>query len=193
MALAHAILAVLIGNPCSGYDLRKSFESSVGFFWRATFQQVYRELAKLEEQGLLSAETIHQYQRPDKRIYCVTPTGQQYLEDWIAQTAPVSPIKDDLLVKLFVGHLVPRAVILGELEQHRQAHLEQLATYEFIAQKYFLEFDQLSPPRKFQYLTLRNGIYYEQAWLAWCSETISFLNGCCTSEGLTQNFLRPSP
>ncbi len=176
MALAHAILAVLTGNPCSGYDLRKNFEGSVGFFWRATFQQVYRELAKLEEQGLLTAETIQQSQRPDKRIYSVTPSGQQYLQDWIAQPAPVSPIKDDLLVKLFVGHLVPRSILLGELEQHRQAHLEQLATYEVITQKYFPEANRLSPAGKFQYLTLRNGIHYEQAWLAWCAETIDFLS-----------------
>ncbi|NJL89613.1 MAG: PadR family transcriptional regulator [Coleofasciculaceae cyanobacterium SM2_1_6] len=184
MALAHAILAVLMGNPCSGYDLRKNFEGSVGFFWRATFQQIYRELAKLEAQGLLTAETIQQSQRPDKRIYSVTPTGQQYLQDWIAQPVAVSPIKDDLLVKLFVGHLVPRSILLGELEQHRQAHLEQLAIYEVIAQKYFSEIvgvaspleNRLSPAGKFQYLTLRNGIHYEQAWLAWCSETIDFLS-----------------
>lgn len=176
MALAHAILAVLTGNPCSGYDLRKNFEGSVGFFWRATFQQVYRELAKLESQGLLTAETIQQSQRPDKRIYSVTPSGQQYLQDWIAQPAPVSPIKDDLLVKLFVGHLVPRSILLEELEQHRQAHLEQLATYEVITQKYFPEVNRLSPAGKFQYLTLRNGIHYEQAWLAWCAETLDFLS-----------------
>ena len=176
MALAHAILAVLTGNPCSGYDLRKNFEGSVGFFWRATFQQVYRELAKLEEQGLLTAETIQQSQRPDKRIYSVTPNGRQYLQDWIAQPVAVSPIKDDLLVKLFVGHLVPIHTLLVELEQHRQAHLEQLATYEVITQKYFPEVDRLSGAKKFQYLTLRNGIHYEQGWLAWCSETINFLN-----------------
>jgi DNA-binding PadR family transcriptional regulator len=176
VALAHAILAVLTGNPCSGYDLRKNFEGSVGFFWRATFQQVYRELAKLEEQDLLTAETIQQSQRPDKRIYSVTPAGRKYLQDWIAQPAPVSPIKDDLLVKLFVGHLVPRQTLLVELEQHRQTHLEQLATYEVIAQKYFSKVDRLSEAGKFQYLTLRNGIHYEQGWLAWCAETINFLN-----------------
>ena len=172
MALAHAILAGLICKPCSGYDLRKNFESSIGFFWRATFQQVYRELTKLEEQGFLTAETIHQSQRPDKRIYSVTPTGRQYLQDWIAQPVAISPIKDDLLVKLFVGHLVPPETILAELEQHRQGHLEQLATYEAIAQKFFPDPDNISLEAKFQYLTLRNGIHYETAWLQWCEETI---------------------
>lgn len=172
MALAHAILAVLVGKPCSGYDLRKNFEGSVGFFWRATFQQVYRELTKLEEQGFLTAETIHQEQRPDKRIYSVTNSGQQYLQDWIAQPVAISPIKNDLLVKLFVGHLVPQQTMLAELEQHRQGHLEQLAAYEAIAQQYFSDLHNLSRAGKFQYLTLRNGIHYETAWLEWCEETI---------------------
>ncbi len=172
MALAHAILAVLVGKPCSGYDLRQNFEGSVGFFWRATFQQVYRELSKLEEQGFITAEIIHQTQRPDKRIYSVTSAGQEYLQDWIAQPVAISPIKDDLLVKLFVGHLVPKEIMMAELEHHRRGHLEQLATYETIAQQCFSDTHNLSRASKFQYLTLRNGIHYETAWLAWCEETI---------------------
>ncbi len=172
MALAHAILAVLVGKPCSGYDLRQNFEGSVGFFWRATFQQVYRELTKLEEQGFLTSETIYQTQRPDKRIYSVTPIGREHLKNWMAQPVAISPIKDDLLVKLFVGHLVPKEIMMAELEQHRRGHLEQLATYEAIAQQYFSDPHNLSRAGKFQYLTLRNGIHYETAWLAWCEETI---------------------
>ncbi len=172
MALAHAILAGLSCNPCSGYDLRKNFEGSIGFFWRATFQQVYRELTKLEEQGLITAETIHQTQRPDKRIYSVTPAGLEYLQDWIAQPVAISPIKDDLLVKLFVGHLVPQQTMVAELERHRRGHLEQLATYEVIAQQYFRDPSNLNAEAKFQYITLRNGIYYEKAWLEWCEETL---------------------
>jgi DNA-binding PadR family transcriptional regulator len=173
MALSHAILAGLICKPCSGYDLRKNFEGSVGFFWRATFQQVYRELTKLEEQGLITAETIHQTQRPDKKVYAVTPAGLEYLQDWIAQPVAISPIKDDLLVKLFVGHLVPKQTMVAELEQHRRGHLEQLATYEAIAQQYFPDPSNLSLEDKFQYMTLRNGIHYETAWLQWCEETIN--------------------
>lgn len=176
MALAHAILAGLSCNPCSGYDLRKNFEGSIGFFWRATFQQVYRELSKLEEQGLILAETIHQTQRPDKRIYSVTSAGLKYLEDWIAKPVAISPVKDDLLVKLFAGHFVPKETMVAELEQHRRGHLEQLATYEAIAQQWFSDPSNLSQAAKFQYMTLRNGIYYETAWLQWCAETINLIN-----------------
>ncbi|MCX7595443.1 MAG: PadR family transcriptional regulator, partial [Fischerella sp.] len=87
MALAHAILASLIGRPCSGYDLAKQFDGSVGFFWQATHQQIYRELSKLETQGWITSEIISQEGRPDKKLYSVTELGKQQLKEWIA---PVS-------------------------------------------------------------------------------------------------------
>jgi DNA-binding PadR family transcriptional regulator len=52
MSLSHAILATLSNGCYSGYDISKQFAGSVGFFWYATQQQIYRELGKLEEQGL---------------------------------------------------------------------------------------------------------------------------------------------
>ncbi|MCL6435209.1 MAG: PadR family transcriptional regulator [Leptolyngbyaceae cyanobacterium HOT.MB2.61] len=136
MALVHAILAVLVEEPCSGYDLRKRFEGSVGFFWKASFQQIYRELTKLEEQGLLSSQAIQQESRPDKKIYSVTEAGRQYLSKWIAQPSEVNPPKDDLLVKLFAGYLVPQETVLQELEHHRQQHLKQLSIYQTIEKLY---------------------------------------------------------
>ncbi|MBI4781209.1 MAG: PadR family transcriptional regulator [Oscillatoriophycideae cyanobacterium NC_groundwater_1537_Pr4_S-0.65um_50_18] len=175
MALVHAILTVLVEQPCSGYDLRKRFEGSVGFFWKTSFQQIYRELTKLEEQGLLQAEEIQQESRPDKKIYSVTQAGQQYLSKWITQPSEVSPSKDDLLVKLFAGYLVPQETILAELAHHRQQHLQQLAQYEAIAQNFFQHPDRLSTKRRFHYMTLRHGIRYEQEWLNWCDEAMQFL------------------
>jgi len=173
MALSHAILATLLHQPCSGYDLRKRFESSVGFFWQANFQQIYRELTKLEDQGLLTAETIHQQNRPDKKIYQVTQAGQDNLTDWIRQPCAVAPLRDDLLVKLFAGYLVPREVILTELQHHQTEHRERLAVYQQIEQQFFLNPDKLSIEEKFRYMTLLNGIRYESEWLAWCDEAIA--------------------
>ena len=51
MALADAILACLTERPMTGYELAKTFDSSIGFFWKADHQQIYRELSKLRERG----------------------------------------------------------------------------------------------------------------------------------------------
>lgn len=175
MAIAHAILVSLIENPASGYDLGKQFDSSVGFFWKATHQQIYRELTKLEEQGWISAEVIAQENRPDKKLYSVTELGKQQLIEWMTQASEPTPIKDDLLVKIFAGYLAPQKTILEELKRHRQLHAQKLKTYQDIEQQYFQNLQDLSPQAKFRYLTLRKGIGYESDWIAWCDEAIELL------------------
>jgi DNA-binding PadR family transcriptional regulator len=64
MSLAHAILVSLVDCPSSGYDLAKKFDGSVGFFWQATHQQIYRELHRLQDKGWIDAEVIAQESRP---------------------------------------------------------------------------------------------------------------------------------
>jgi DNA-binding PadR family transcriptional regulator len=172
MALSHALLTALHKSPCSGYDLAKKFDGTVGFFWSASHQQIYRELTKLEEQAYISAMVVQQSNRPDKKIYAVTEAGNDYLREWIARPSTVAAIKDELLVKLFAGDLVEPAVILAELEHHRSQHQELLDTYKSIEQRFFGDACQLDVNRRYQYLTLRQGIRLETEWLAWCAEAI---------------------
>jgi DNA-binding PadR family transcriptional regulator len=179
MSLSYAILSVLINTPSSGYDLAKRFnpsvEGSVGFFWNTSFQQIYRELNRLESKEWLQAESVQQENRPDKRIYSVTALGKQQLCQWIAESDEMAPIKDELLVKLYVGHLVSRETILSKLEDHRQQHQQRLAIYEEIRSQYFKHPQALSKTLKFQYMTLLCGIHYETGWLAWCDEIMPLL------------------
>ncbi|MBD1835652.1 PadR family transcriptional regulator [Cyanobacteria bacterium FACHB-472] len=176
MALVHAILSALTECPCSGYDLAKQFDGSLGFFWKASYQQIYRELSKLEDQGWVSSETVYQKGRPDKKLYWVTEQGKNYLREWIAQPSEVSPKKDELLVKLFAGYLVPKKTIVVELERNRPEHLEILSVYYCKEQRYFQNPQKLPLEDKFRYLTLRRSIHYETDWLAWCEEALQLLD-----------------
>ncbi|NJR66994.1 MAG: PadR family transcriptional regulator [Leptolyngbyaceae cyanobacterium CRU_2_3] len=175
MALAHAILATLLDSSQSGYDLRKCFEGSVGFFWQASFQQIYRELGKLEEQGLVQSEAIAQQGRPDKKVFAVTAEGEAFLQAWIRTPCEMAPIRDDLLVKMFAGFLVPKVEMLAELKEHRSLHQERLAIYQQIQRNAYANPENLSEKELFHYLTLCGGIQYEQGWLNWCEEAISIL------------------
>ncbi|AKG23200.1 PadR family transcriptional regulator [Calothrix sp. 336/3] len=176
MALAHAILATILDCPCSGYDLRKRFEGSVGFFWQASFQQIYRELGKLEEQGLVESQAIAQKGRPDKKMFAITPEGRVFLQKWMQTPCEVAPLRDELLVKMFAGFAVSRKTLLIELENHRVMHQERLAVYQQIQKNSFPNPEKLSEKELFPYLTLRNGIRFETEWLAWCEEAISAIN-----------------
>ncbi len=175
MALAHALLAAIHDRARSGYDLAKKFDGSIGFFWNATHQQIYRELTKLEGQSQIDAQLVRQEQRPDKKIYTLTSKGEQTLRSWIETPSTVSPLKDDLLVKIFAGSIVSPETIVAELKQHRIQHLESLHTYQAIAAQVFPDRSQFTNDDLYQYITLRQGIRLETEWLAWCQEAIELL------------------
>ncbi|HEX5361461.1 MAG TPA: PadR family transcriptional regulator, partial [Fluviicoccus sp.] len=56
MSLPHALMTSLLEKSCSGYDLARRFEKSIGYFWRASHQQIYRELGRMEEAGWIRSE-----------------------------------------------------------------------------------------------------------------------------------------
>lgn len=172
MSLSYALLAMLLDCPSSGYDLNKAFEDSISNFWKATHQQIYRELGKLEERGWIEAELLPQRDRPDKKLYHVTPLGKQELATWVVQPCPISSVKEEILVKTFVGDLVPPAQLLQVIQDHRQQYAQLLAVYRQIETTYFPEPATLSTAETFRYLTLRRGIRYASDWLAWCDEAL---------------------
>ena len=177
MALSHSILATLVGRgkSLSGYDLAKEFNSSVGFYWKTTHQQIYRELARLERNKLVTSEIIKQKDRPDKKLYSITEEGRNLLIDWIALPSLPTPVKEDMLVKMYVGFLVPKSVLIEELERRKGEHLEQLKLYKEYEEKVFKDVKKLPDKGKYRYLNLRIGISFETGHVKWCDEAIEFL------------------
>src|ERR1700744_823183 len=86
MALPHAILVSLREQAGSGYELTHRFDRSIGYFWNATHQQIYRTLRTMEDDGWVSAKVVAQRGRPDKKVYTVSDAGRAELARWIAET-----------------------------------------------------------------------------------------------------------
>ena len=175
MSLAHAILVSLISEPKSGYDLAKQFDGTVGFFWQATHQQIYRELTKLDQQNWISAEVIAQEGRPDKKIFSVTDTGLAHLKTWLLQSSDVASVKDEFLLQIYAGYLIPEEAIAEKIQGHRQLHRQQLEIYQEIERNFFTDPKNCNIESRFAYLTLRRGINFEQGWIVWCDEAIAIL------------------
>ena len=174
MALAHTILALLAKDPGSGYDISKRFDQGPSCYWKATQQQVYRELSKLKAQGHVSFETVPQVGKPDKKLYQITDLGWQELARWYAEPTEPTAIREDLLVKVLIGHQMPRSLLLKELHHRQQLHSAQLAYYrEKEAEILPLIEDEVA--MQFMYLTLKRGIAYETSWLTWCDEVLATL------------------
>lgn len=174
MTLSHAIATILIQSPRTGYELSKEFNEKVSYYWQATSQQIYRELARMEAQGLVEVKVIPQAGRPDKKVYSLTERGRAELIQWIGQPAESSATREELLVKIKAGFLVPPSILIQEIERHRQAHQAKLHTYRAIEGQ-IPDREHLTREELHLYLTLRCGIAYETMWLNWCTETLATL------------------
>ncbi len=181
MSLSYALLALLLDRPNSGYDLNKCFETSIGCFWKASHQQIYRELGKLEQAGWVEVEHHAQSGKPDKKIYHLTAIGREELARWTAQPCDMTPVKEEILVKLFAGELVDRAVIRQHIESHRRQYQGLLALYRTIEANAFPgDRSTLTVPDQLRYLTLRCGMHYATGWIAWCDESLAYLDAMQT-------------
>src|SRR5438477_3121074 len=110
MALRHVVLTVLARGELSGYEITKNFEAVYSHFWRASHQQVYRELARLHEAGSVTAKVVAQKGRPNKNVYTLTKQGLDELRTWVSASTEFPKPQNDLLVKLLaLGAADPQA------------------------------------------------------------------------------------
>src|SRR4051812_35399818 len=103
MSLRNAVMAALLDGESSGYDLAKAFDASVANFWICTPQQLYRELDRMETAGLITARTVEQERRPNKRLFSLTPAGREELTTFTAAQHKPTAIRDELLVAVLAA------------------------------------------------------------------------------------------
>ena len=175
MALAHAMLTVLSRKPLSGYDLAKTFKTSIGFFWHASPQQIYAELRRLEAKKLISGKRQSQDRYPDKIIWSITAAGQRELSSFVAANSKPASIKDDLSVKIYALDMENIDEIRGQLLERQRFHEERLVLFRKIEKNIEKE-RQGNPEAIGRYIGLRSGMLYEQSRIDWCKEAISKLD-----------------
>jgi len=175
MALAHAIMTALIDNDLSGFDLARDFESSLGFFWHASHQQIYQELHKLADKQWLNRREVCQRGKPNKIVYGLTRAGRQALADWVYATTKVQAAKDELLIKLYNLSNANAAHLAAEIAERREQMMRTLFFYEKIRMRHYADPVSLPVRHKGVYLALVAGIGQGQQFLAWCDEALTLL------------------
>ncbi|MFB8236506.1 PadR family transcriptional regulator [Kitasatospora purpeofusca] len=174
MSLPHAILTALLEQPSSGLELTRRFDRSIGFFWSATHQQIYRELGRLETTGLIRALPQAGPVRGQKKEYEVLPAGRAELARWTAAADDPRPIRDPLLLRLRAAAVVGTAGLDAELRRHLDLHRAQLAHYEAIGRRDFPAGEE-DGGEPLQHAVLRAGVGLESFWVRWLAETVESL------------------
>src|SRR5690349_17563845 len=139
MALEHVILVSLSERPAAGLELARRFDRSIGFFWSATHQQIYKVLRRMETDGWVTARTQTHSGGPDKRVYTVTDVGTKVLADWISTTTPRAAFRSEIAVKMRAASYGDRAALLANLQDLIDDHRVRLAHYEGMAARDYPE------------------------------------------------------
>lgn len=176
MSLEHAILVSLCERPAAGVDLTRRFDRSIGFFWSATHQQVYRVLGRMESDGWVRCTSVAERGRPDKKVYAVASPGRRELSRWISAQTPMEQFRSEVAVKLRAASYGDRAAVLTQVAEHRAEHASRLAHYEQLAA-------DLPDPSSLEghdldvSLVLGGGIRLERFWVDWLTEYLDAHSG----------------
>ena len=161
-ATAAALLGLLHRGPMTGWDLVATAQDRIGNFWTLTQSQVYRELTRMTETGLL---TVGPPGPRDRKPYTITPAGRQAFTTWLNEDPARDQIRVPLLLTIqFSDHLSPHR-LHDIITTQRAAHADRLATYRAAAQHLATD-----PTQTTRLATLRFGIHHEEAVLAWFEE-----------------------
>ncbi|WP_455597721.1 PadR family transcriptional regulator, partial [Acinetobacter pecorum] len=99
MSLSHVLLTSLIEKPSTGIELARRFDRSMGFFWNATHQQIYRELNAMLQKGWIS--TIEEEDSNSrKKTYQVERLGREELASWMLEHSSPAQLREELMVRL---------------------------------------------------------------------------------------------
>lgn len=156
---AYVILGMLGWRPMSGYEIKSIVDESTRFFWAASYGQIYPELRRLSDAGLVKGATQPTSGRR-RTVYRITAAGRRALADWLAQEPQVFETRDEGLLKLFFADASP-ATAAASLDAKRRYHEEKLKQLRAIEATGQADGSPL--------LVLRYGIESSQWMVDWCA------------------------
>ncbi len=146
MSVRHAILGLLHYQDMHGYRIKRHMEQHFGHMWSINYGQIYPNLKKMEEQGLVTKKEVARAGTPSRKLYSITAAGKEAFAEWL--------VSDPHGTMLLRDPFLLRFVFFGFGSKDRALKLvdEQIALYE----------TQLEKRRENMRRWQRQGIYVRQ-------------------------------
>ena len=164
MNLKSVLLGFLTSRDLTGYELKHLMERSVGHFFGASYGSIYPALRDLEEAGLVRSRRVVQSERPNKKVYAITPEGEVHFRARLAEPPSGDSFRSEFLMHLFFGHLQDPERVLEMVGRYRAGHeamIERLKEAEE-------EFGEVATP--YQMMCLRSGLSYAENRVSFLEE-----------------------
>ncbi|HEY1855461.1 MAG TPA: PadR family transcriptional regulator [Solirubrobacterales bacterium] len=163
-ATAYVILGMLRWGPLSGYEIKAMVDNSTRFFWAASYGQIYPELRRLAEAGLVEGVDSPTGGRR-RTVYEITADGEEELKAWLRQPPETYEMRDEGLLKLFFAAALSPAEaveVVRSMRSQREAVNKRLREIEPAKDE-----DEAAYPL----LVLRCGIEFTDWFVEWCRRT----------------------
>ena len=126
MSVTYSLLGLLDEGPVHGYELKRQFDRYFAPDHGLPFGQVYATLDRLEKHGRVAVAAIEQDEGPERRLYAITPAGEDALEEWLNEPLEPEPhLRSALFAKVVLSVLRGRPLD-ALLDAQRHAHLERM-------------------------------------------------------------------
>ncbi|MBM7567807.1 PadR family transcriptional regulator [Paenibacillus sacheonensis] len=158
--LSYGLLSLLSNSADSGYDLMRKIQP----FWPAKHSQIYPLLAQLESGGYVQHTLVVQSDKPDKKVYSITPIGKEALRSWLTEPACEPNTRDELVLKLYCMEQGELADIRRLLETRVAYSQDKLAWLQAKLEVYSL---QQPPPPLGTLLLMKKAEYHFESDLSW--------------------------
>jgi len=178
MTLEYAILGFLNYQPLTGYDLKKVFDRSVSHFWHADQSQIYRTLTRLTDDGSVQMEVVEQSDRPDRKVFSITPAGRDRLLNWLTQPFPQEASRSIPLVQMFFSGQVSDDLMVAKLTATLNGMKQQMAVFGMIPDQ-VREFTPMASDDRelfYWFLTLEFGKLNLQMTIDWMESVRDRIN-----------------
>jgi PadR family transcriptional regulator, regulatory protein AphA len=165
-ATAYVILGMLRKSPMSGYEIKALVDHSTRFFWAASYGQIYPELRRLSEAGMVEGADEPTGGRK-RTVYKLTSAGEKRLKEWLRQPPAIFEMREEGLLKLFFADALPPGEAI-EIVRAMRSHRERVnrALREIEAGK-----DGETPTTTCPMVVLHCGIEFTDWFIDWCKRT----------------------
>ena len=167
------ILGLLSHEELTGYEIKKRMDTTLKYFWSASYGSIYPALSDLVQRGLAVKRDDSESKR-SKLIYTITDDGRNYLKKWLTLPVQKDELHYETLLKLFFGNEQGAQQAISHIDAFQekiQKELPYLLDAEQILQK---NLDQ-DTAHRYYLLTVKFGIKTYRTYFEWCEEAKKIL------------------
>jgi DNA-binding PadR family transcriptional regulator len=175
--LRAVLLGFLARGDHTGYELKHLMERSVGYFFGASYGSIYPALKDLEGASLVRSTRVVQPDRPNKKVYTITPEGEAYFREALGEPPAPDNFRSEFLMRLFFGHHYEPGRLLELVRQYRAEHEQMVERLREVEE----EFREVATP--YQMMCLRSGLSHAGSRVAFLREIEEEIHELASSPG----------